>query len=132
MKRFLLFIGFLIITAALATGGAAVYVYVQYTSPSNLAQERDIIIPQGTGVRGIAEIFQRENIITEPLIFLAGVRVSQLDRSLRAGNTISRPGSARNRLLKFWPLGIRSNGLSPSQKVFVPAKLSIGSIWLTD
>ena len=85
MKRFLLFLGFLIITAALAIGGAAVYVYVQYTSPSNMAQERDIIIPQGTGVRGIAEIFQRENIITEPLIFLAGVRFSQLDRSLRAG-----------------------------------------------
>lgn len=85
MKRFLLVLGFLIITAALTIGGAAVYVYVQYTSPSNMAQERDIIIPQGTGVRGIAEIFRRENIIDEPLIFLAGVRVSQLDRSLRAG-----------------------------------------------
>ncbi|MFV1850299.1 MAG: endolytic transglycosylase MltG [Thalassospira sp.] len=85
MKRFLLVLGFLIITAALTIGGAAVYVYVQYTSPSKLAQERDIIIPQGTGVRGIAEIFRRENIIDEPLIFLAGVRVSQLDRSLRAG-----------------------------------------------
>lgn len=85
MKRFLLVLGFLIITAALTIGGAAVYVYVQYTSPSKMAQERDIIIPQGTGVRGIAEIFRRENIIDEPLIFLAGVRVSQLDRSLRAG-----------------------------------------------
>ncbi|MBX2831590.1 MAG: endolytic transglycosylase MltG [Rhodospirillales bacterium] len=85
MKRFLLFIGFLIITAALTIGGAAVYVYVQYTSPSNLVQGRDIIIPQGTGVRGIAEIFRRENIINEPLIFLAGVRVGGLDRSLRAG-----------------------------------------------
>ena len=85
MKRFLLVLGFLIITAALTIGGAAVYVYVQYTSPSNMAQERDIIIPQGTGVRGIAEIFRRENIIDEPLIFLAGVRVSQIDRSLRAG-----------------------------------------------
>lgn len=85
MKRFLLVLGFLIISAALTIGGAAVYVYVQYTSPSKMAQERDIIIPQGTGVRGIAEIFRRENIIDEPLIFLAGVRVSQLDRSLRAG-----------------------------------------------
>lgn len=85
MKRFLLFVGFLIITAALTIGGAAVYVYVQYTSPSNLVQGRDIIIPQGTGVRGIAEIFRRENIINEPLIFLAGVRVGGLDRSLRAG-----------------------------------------------
>lgn len=85
MKRFLLVLGFLCITAALTVGGAAVYVYVQYTSPSKMAQERDIIIPQGAGVRGIAEIFQREDIIEDPLIFLAGVRVSQLDRSLRAG-----------------------------------------------
>ena len=85
MKRFLLVLGLLIITAALTVGGAAVYVYVQYTSPSKLVQGRDIIIPQGTGVRGIAEIFRRENIITEPLIFLAGVRVGGLDRSLRAG-----------------------------------------------
>ncbi|MEQ8284792.1 endolytic transglycosylase MltG [Thalassospira sp.] len=85
MKRFLLVLGLLIITAALTVGGAAVYVYVQYTSPSKLVQGRDIIIPQGTGVRGIAEIFRREHIITEPLIFLAGVRVGGLDRSLRAG-----------------------------------------------
>ncbi len=85
MKRFLLVLGLLIITAALTVGGAAVYVYVQYTSPSKLVQGRDIIIPQGTGVRGIAEIFRRENIVTEPMIFLAGVRVGGLDRSLRAG-----------------------------------------------
>ncbi|MEQ9347845.1 MAG: endolytic transglycosylase MltG [Thalassospira sp.] len=85
MKRFLLVLGLLIITAALTVGGAVVYVYVQYTSPSKLVQGRDIIIPQGTGVRGIAEIFRREHIITEPLIFLAGVRVGGLDRSLRAG-----------------------------------------------
>ncbi|MEQ8391132.1 MAG: endolytic transglycosylase MltG [Thalassospira sp.] len=85
MKRFLLVLGLLIITAAFTVGGAAVYVYVQYTSPSKLVQGRDIIIPQGTGVRGIAEIFRREHIITEPLIFLAGVRVGGLDRSLRAG-----------------------------------------------
>ncbi|WP_430475855.1 endolytic transglycosylase MltG [Thalassospira lucentensis] len=85
MKRFLLVLGLLIITAALTVGGAAVYVYVQYTSPSKLVQGRDIIIPQGTGVRGIAEIFRREHIVTEPLIFLAGVRVGGLDRSLRAG-----------------------------------------------
>tara|TARA_E500000318_G_scaffold69263_1_gene64146 strand:+ start:166 stop:1140 length:975 start_codon:yes stop_codon:yes gene_type:complete len=85
LKRFLLVLGLLIITAALTVGGAAVYVYVQYTSPSKLVQGRDIIIPQGTGVRGIAEIFRRENIVTEPMIFLAGVRVGGLDRSLRAG-----------------------------------------------
>ncbi|HBU96681.1 MULTISPECIES: endolytic transglycosylase MltG [Thalassospira] len=85
MKRFLLVLGFLCITAALTIGGAAVYVYVQYTSPSKLVQGSDIIIPQGAGVRGIAEIFQREQIVEEPLIFLAGVRVAGLDRSLRAG-----------------------------------------------
>lgn len=85
MKRFLLVLGFLIITAALTIGGAAVYVYVQYTSPSKLVQGRDIVIPQGTGVRGIAEIFRREQIVDEPLIFMAGVRASGLDRSLRAG-----------------------------------------------
>tara|TARA_R110000868_G_scaffold266274_1_gene525135 strand:+ start:4520 stop:5494 length:975 start_codon:yes stop_codon:yes gene_type:complete len=85
LKRFLLVLGFLCITAALTIGGAAVYVYVQYTSPSRLVQGSDIVIPQGTGVRGIADIFRREHIIEEPLVFLMGVRISGLDRSLRAG-----------------------------------------------
>ncbi|SOC24262.1 endolytic transglycosylase MltG [Thalassospira xiamenensis] len=85
MKLFLFVLGFLCITAALTIGGAAVYVYVQYTSPSKLVQGSDIVIPQGTGVRGIADIFRRENIIQEPLVFLLGVRIAGLDRSLRAG-----------------------------------------------
>lgn len=73
------------IAATLAVGGVAAFVYLQYTSPSKMAQERDIIIPQGTGVRGIAAIFQREGIVEKPFVFLVGVRVSQLDRALRAG-----------------------------------------------
>ena len=123
MKRFLLFVGVLCITAALTIGGAAVYVYVQYTSPSKLAQSSDIIIPKGTGVRGIAEIFQRENIVDQPLIFLAGVRASGLDRSLRAGEfTFPARVSPRH------AAEILANGETVRRFVTIPEGLRSGEI----
>ncbi|OSQ37138.1 endolytic transglycosylase MltG [Thalassospira mesophila] len=85
MRRFLLLLGTLCITAAFVIGGAAVYVYVAYTSPSRLAQGIDLVIPQGTGVRQIGVLLARQKIVSDPLIFLAGVRASRLDHSLQAG-----------------------------------------------
>lgn len=85
MRRFLLLLGTLCITAAVVIGGAAVYVYAAYTSPSRLAQGIDLVIPQGTGVRQIGAILARQKIVSDPLIFLAGVRVARLDHALQAG-----------------------------------------------
>ena len=85
MRRFLLLLGMLCITAAFAIGGVAVYVYIAYTSPSRLAQGIDIVIPQGTGVRQIGAILSRQKIVSDPLIFLAGVRAAGLDHALQAG-----------------------------------------------
>ncbi|MFH1804102.1 MAG: endolytic transglycosylase MltG [Pseudomonadota bacterium] len=85
MKRFLLVIGFLCLAALLTLGGGAVYVHSAYTSPSQLDKDVNLVVPQGTGVRGIADLFFRQNIVEDPLIFLIGVRVTGLDRALRAG-----------------------------------------------
>lgn len=85
LKRFLLALGSLVIIAAFIFGGAAVYVYMRYTAPSKLEAARDIVIPEGTGVRGIAVIFKNYHIIEQPFIYLIGLRVSGLDRALRAG-----------------------------------------------
>ncbi|MDP2700050.1 endolytic transglycosylase MltG [Thalassospira sp.] len=85
MKRFLLVIGFLCLAALLTLGGGAVYVHSSYTSPSQLDKDVNLVVPQGTGVRGIADLFFRQNIVEDPLIFLIGVRVTGLDRALRAG-----------------------------------------------
>jgi UPF0755 protein len=50
-----------------------------------MAQATDIVIPQGAGVRAIGDILARHHIVGKTMVFMAGVRISGLDRELKAG-----------------------------------------------
>src|SRR5215470_10627001 len=58
----------------------------RYEAPGPLKEDRVINIPRG-GVRDIAELLQREGVITQPWVFIGGVLVTRAreEKELRFG-----------------------------------------------
>lgn len=82
MKRLILLflsLGFISLAVVAVIGGIAVH---HYTSPGELQESKIILIERGKGVSAIAHILQRENIITQPILFKVAAKISD---SLKAG-----------------------------------------------
>ena len=65
-------------------GGAFYYSYISWSGPGPYTDTKDIIIPRGAGVSGIAEQLSREGVIRSALIFKLAARITG-DQSLKAG-----------------------------------------------
>jgi UPF0755 protein len=66
--------------------GAALYFGKQhYEAPGPLAQDKIVNIPRGLGSRAIADLLQREGVISEPLVFIGGVLVRKARGGLKHG-----------------------------------------------
>lgn len=78
---FLSFLSLFILGTALVAviGGWAVH---HYLSPSNLSEQKLVLIERGKGVSTIAEVLEQEGVITQPLLFKIAARLSD---SLKAG-----------------------------------------------
>jgi UPF0755 protein len=66
-------------------GGAAYRGFTKFHEPGPASAPTTLVIDQGMGVRAIADKLAAADIIAEPLIFAAGVRVYAEGRPLRAG-----------------------------------------------
>src|SRR5262245_61638744 len=69
---------------AIAAGGGY-WVYRDVTDPGPLAAARTIVIPQHTGISGIAEWLAQEGVIRYPLSFKLGAELTGRGGALKAG-----------------------------------------------
>lgn len=76
-------------------GGLAVwYGEHEFTAPGPLKEEKAIFIPRGSGVRDMAEILEREGVIDNWLVFVAGQKVLRPKANMQAGEYLFRPGQS--------------------------------------
>jgi UPF0755 protein len=79
-----LFLLLLVLGAGLA-GGAGYWAHQKFHAPGPAAAATVVLIDRGLGVRAIADRLAAAEVIDEPLVFAAGVRVYGEGRPLRAG-----------------------------------------------
>lgn len=77
----LVVIGLLVAVGA----GLALWLVRSFDEPDPLAQAATIVIPRGAGVDDIARLLADAKVITDPLVFRLGVRISSAAPRLRAG-----------------------------------------------
>ena len=71
---------------AIIAGGIALYIGKQrFDAPGPLADDTSVIINRGDGVREIAELLQREGVISEQIVFVAGIFLHNARNDLKAG-----------------------------------------------
>lgn len=85
MARLALRALFLFLALGVIAGGVFVWGHAQFTRPGPLANPATVIIPNGSGVEGIAAELARAGVIADPLVFRLGVRLMRADKTLRAG-----------------------------------------------
>jgi peptidoglycan lytic transglycosylase G len=79
-----LFLLLLVLAVGLA-GGAAYWGFTKFHEPGPAAAGTTVVIEHGLGVRAIADKLADAGVITDPLVFAAGVRVYGEERPLKAG-----------------------------------------------
>jgi UPF0755 protein len=79
-----LFLLLLVLAVGLA-GGAVYWGFTKFHEPGPAAVDNTVMIERGLGVRGIADKLADAGVITDPLVFAAGVRVYGEERPLQAG-----------------------------------------------
>jgi UPF0755 protein len=79
-----LFLLLLVLAVGLA-GGAAYWGFTKFHEPGPTVADTTIVIEHGLGVRAIADKLADAGVITDPLVFAAGVRVYGEERPLKAG-----------------------------------------------
>ncbi|MDI4664399.1 endolytic transglycosylase MltG [Xanthobacter autotrophicus] len=65
-----------------------------FTEPGPLTAEKVVLIPRGAGVRDMAEILQREGVVENWLVFVAGQKLGRPDANLKAGEYLFKPGQS--------------------------------------
>jgi UPF0755 protein len=85
MRRFIFLIILLFLLVGLAGGSVFVWGFAQYIKPGPTISENTVYIPEGSGVDAIANILVSEGIIYDSMIFRLGVRLSRVDKGLKAG-----------------------------------------------
>ena len=75
-------------------GLAAWYGEKTFTSPGPLTAEKSVVIPRGYGVRDMAELLEREGVIDNWLVFVAGQKIGRPAANLKAGEYLFKPGQS--------------------------------------
>ncbi|HUL09422.1 MAG TPA: endolytic transglycosylase MltG [Candidatus Acidoferrum sp.] len=83
-KLFRLFLLLLVLAVGLA-GGTVYWAFTKFHEPGPAAADTTVIIDRGLGVRGIADKLAEAGVISDPLVFAAGVRVYGEGQPLKAG-----------------------------------------------
>ena len=85
MSRFILPTITFFVLLALVAGGFFAWGYLQYTKPGPTIAETTVYIPPGSSVEAIANTLTQAGVIEDPLIFRLGVRLTRVDKALKAG-----------------------------------------------
>lgn len=85
MRRLIIASLVLFTLLALVGGGLFVWGYVQFVKPGPTIAETSVVIAKGAGVEAIANTLAQAGVIADPLIFRLSVRISRMDKALKAG-----------------------------------------------
>ncbi|MEQ8708051.1 MAG: endolytic transglycosylase MltG [Rhodospirillales bacterium] len=99
MIGFLRAVFLLLCVAAILAGGAFFWVQGEFNKPGPLSADKNLVIPRGTGVEGIANLLHREGVITNPAVFRIGVRLEDAQRGLRAGEFMFPAGASAHNVM---------------------------------
>ncbi len=80
------------VLAVIAAGGLLYWGKLQFDSPGPLAETKNVIIPSGSGLSGIASVLEANGVISQDWVFEAGVRIYKNAPKLKAGEYAFAPG----------------------------------------
>lgn len=100
-------------------GGSVFSTYEFFVSDGPLTQRKEIVIGKGQSLRKIADYLQKEGVIESPAIFMLGVRVSQKDGELKAGE-YSIPARASAKMV----MDIITGGQTFIRRITIPEGLT--------
>lgn len=77
-------------------GGLAIwYAEKAFYAPGPLTTEKVVLIPRGAGVRDMGDILEREGVVSNWLLFVAGQRLTHDENDkLKAGEYVFKPGQS--------------------------------------
>ena len=79
-------------TALAIAGGILAWAYYEFEKPGPLREATIIDIPKGSGLNEIAGILKNEGVLEHDWLFVAGVRLAEKGRGLKAGEYEIPPG----------------------------------------
>jgi UPF0755 protein len=80
-----------VVLVVLAAGAAFYFGHARFHESGPLTEPTTVMIHRGADVETIARLLERHNVIDSALLFLAGVRLSQAENRLRAGEYLFEP-----------------------------------------
>ena len=75
----------IILVVAIGAGGVYSFGKQKFDAPGPLEREKVVNIPRGLGLREIADLLARENVIEQPWVFIGGVLVLKAREDLKYG-----------------------------------------------
>ncbi|MCC6982883.1 MAG: endolytic transglycosylase MltG, partial [Bauldia sp.] len=98
--RFLSFVFTLVVVAALLVGGAIAYGRYEFTRPGPSEESRTVTVAAGSTLNDIAAAFERQGIVSSRWIFWAGVRLSEQEAALKAGEYLIPAGASMSEVME--------------------------------
>ncbi len=112
---FMNFIITVLLLCVIAIGGLLYYGKQTFLEEGPLKQEKTILVSGGTGLGTIAEILERQNVISDQTIFNYGVQIYRQDTKLKAGEYLFSPGVSMMKVMQ-----ILTSGKSILHSVTIP------------
>ncbi len=112
------FMNFMLSVVLLAVIGVAGLLYFgkqTFSDKGPLTQEKTILVSRGTGLGTIASILERQNVISNKLVFEYGVQLYKKDSQLKAGEYLFSPGLSMHQVMN-----ILTSGKSILHSVTIP------------
>ena len=119
IRKSVFFYMIVIFFAACIFGGSVFSTYEFFLSDGPLSQRKEVVIEKGQPLRKIANYLHQEGVIESPAIFVLGVRVSQKDGELKAGE-YSIPAHASAKMV----MDIITGGQTFIRRITVPEGLT--------
>lgn len=86
------------VVGAVAIGGAVYVLRSEFNAPGPLVADKVVIVKGGA--RTVADALQREGVISQPTLFLAGVYVSGANDDVKAGEYMFRRGASLREVME--------------------------------
>nr|WP_319529111.1 endolytic transglycosylase MltG [uncultured Cohaesibacter sp.] len=102
---FMNFVFTVIILAVVAAGGLLYYGKQSFLEEGPLRKEKTIVVSNGTGLGTIAGILERQNVISNKMIFEYGVQLYRQEGALKAGEYLFGPGISMHQVMNILTSG---------------------------
>jgi len=96
----------------------------EFTRPGPSTTTETVLIKPNTGTREIANLLQREGVISDARVFLVGLRINNADSRLKAGEYEIKPGASMKEIME-----LLEGGKSVMYSLTIPEGLTVKQIF---